>query len=212
LGDVAQRLAARGHSVTAISPDENHGRYLNRLGSAVRFVRARYQTFESDERYDLVLMSESQNYFQVDTCFERTARYLKPAGHLLVSGIFLKEHGRPFPDHVNRIDSFIAHGTSNGFDLIEDTDVTSRVLPTLQLMHEALEAYVSPSLALLGHYLRAFAPMRVRAIGWLFHKQLRELDAIHRFLLHKTDPQAFAEHGCYRMLLFRRHSRLAASA
>jgi MPBQ/MSBQ methyltransferase len=203
LGDVAQHLAARGYAVTAISPDRNHRRYLLGIDD-VTFVQARYQTFECSELYDLVLMSESQNYFQADTCFERTARHLKPAGHLLVSGMFRKRDGEPFPDHVNRIDAFIDHGRSSGFELIEDIDVTQRVLPTLELIHGALGSYVTPSVDLLRHFFAASAPMKARAIAWLFKKQLRELEAIHRFLLRKTDPVRFARHGCYRMLLFRR--------
>ncbi len=50
LGDVARGLAARGVRVTAISPDKNHGRYVEGAGAGVRFVQARYQNFSSEEK------------------------------------------------------------------------------------------------------------------------------------------------------------------
>jgi MPBQ/MSBQ methyltransferase len=204
LGDVASKLAARGHAVTAISPDKNHGRYLKRVDSKVRFVQARYQSFESADRYDLVLMSESQNYFQPDVCFAQTARHLSANGHLLVSGMFRKKNAKSFPDFVNVLDEFVDHALCRGFEIIEDVDVTRQVLPTLELVHGALEAYVNPSLTLLERFMHATAPLKTRALTWLLRGQLGELLAIHRYLLAKTDPKAFAERATYRMMLFRK--------
>lgn len=204
LGDVARGLSSRGHAVTAISPDKNHGRYLRNLGADVRFVQARYQSFESAEKYDLVLMSESQNYFQPEICFEQTARHLHSAGHLLVSGMFRKKDSLPFPDFVNEADDFLANGARAGFALVEDIDITERVLPTLRLVHGAIKAYVNPSVELVQRFMLASAPVKLRLIRWLFRKQLGELSTIYRYLLTKTDPVAFEERACYRMLLFRK--------
>jgi MPBQ/MSBQ methyltransferase len=204
LGDVATRLASRGLIVTAISPDKNHGRYLKRTGGDVRFVQARYQTFQSTQSYDLVLMSESQNYFQPETCFGQTARHLSASGHLLVSGMFRKPNSSPFPDFVNVVDDFIGHGARAGFEVVEDFDVTEQVLPTLRLVHGAISTYVNPSVELLQRFAHSSAPVKLRALRWLFRKQLGELRAIHRYLLAKTDPVVFEERACYRMLLFRR--------
>jgi MPBQ/MSBQ methyltransferase len=50
LGDVSRGLSARGHSVTAISPDKNNARYLKGAATSVRFLQARYQTFSSREK------------------------------------------------------------------------------------------------------------------------------------------------------------------
>ena len=211
LGDMARGLSSRGHSVTAISPDKNHGRYLHRFASNVRFVQARYQTFESTEKYDLVLMSESQNYFQPDICFEQTRRHLNAEGHLLVSGMFRKENTTPFPDFVNVEDDFISHGTRAGFELLENRDITQRVLPTLKLVHGAINTYVDPSLELLQRFMLTSAPVKMRAIAWLFKRQLAELKGIHQYLLAKTDPDVFEENASYRILLFRRAALRAAA-
>ena len=211
LGDVSRGLSARGHRVTAISPDKNHGRYLKRLDADVRFVQARYQTFESSERYDLVLMSESQNYFQPEECFAQTARHLASPGYLLVSGMFRKPNSAPFPDFVNVVDDFIAHGSRSGFELVEDVDITQRVLPTLKLVHGAIESYVNPTVELLRRFALGSSPLKLKALSLLFHKQLEELSSIHRFLLSKTDPTVFEQKACYRMLLFQRDALAAAA-
>jgi len=204
LGDVARGLAARGVKVTAISPDKNHGRYVESAGAGVRFVQARYQNFSSEEKFDVVLMSESQNYFQSDICFEQTARHLKPAGHLLVSGMFRKKEGKPFPDHVNVVDDFLGQGAARGFRVVVDEDITRQVLPTLALVHGAMSSFVDPSIDLLRRYLQSSAPLKARVVSWVFRKQLGELKGIYRYLLAKTDPAVFRENGTYRMLLLSR--------
>jgi len=204
LGDVARELASRGYRVTALSPDENHGRYLKRRARDIRFVKARYQSFASDERYDLVLMSESQNYFPPDIAFAQTARHVHPSGHLLVSGMFRKKDRPPFPDFVNAINDFIDHGSRARFELVDETDITPQVLPTLKLVHGAISTYVDPSVDLTHRFMRSSAPWKTRAITWLFRKQIRQLSAIHRYLLMKTNPASFEKNACYRILLFRR--------
>ncbi|MCU0656721.1 MAG: methyltransferase domain-containing protein [Polyangiaceae bacterium] len=204
LGDVARGLVARGIRVTAISPDKNHGRYVEGAGENVRFVQSRYQNFSSKERFDLVLMSESQNYFQPGVCFEQTSRFLRPGGHLLVAGMFRKSDGKPFPDHVNVLEEFIGQGASMGFEVVENQDITGNVLPTLTLVHGAMRSYIDPSVDLLQRYAQTSAPVKARVLGLVFRRQLEELRGIYRYLLAKTDPDAFAEHGTYRMLLMRR--------
>lgn len=212
LGDVACGLAARGIRVTAISPDKNHGRYVQGAGENVRFVQSRYQTFSSNERFDLVLMSESQNYFQSSVCFEQTSRFLRPSGHLLVAGMFRKKDKKPFPDHVNVLEDFIDQGAAMGFEVVEDQDITRNVLPTLDLVHGAMRSYIEPSVDLLRRYMETSAPLKSRVLGLIFKRQLGELRGIYNYLLAKTDPDTFARNGTYRMLLLRRGLPAARAA
>ncbi len=206
LGDVARGLAERGYQVTAISPDRNHGRYLRELDPGVEFVQARFESFSSPERFDLVLMSESQNHFPAEIGFEQSARHLRPGGALLVCGMFRKRETPPFAEHVNRIDEFIAGGARAGFELVEDRDITRDVLPTLELAHAALESFVEPSLELLRRFLKTTSPLKAKAMSLLFKRQLDELESIRRYLAKKTDPDEFADKSCYRRLLFARRA------
>ena len=64
IGDNAHALARLGHRVKAISPDGNHQSYFDEIGDPnVSFERSTFEAFESEDRFDLVLFSESHRYF-----------------------------------------------------------------------------------------------------------------------------------------------------
>ncbi|MDQ3415481.1 MAG: methyltransferase domain-containing protein, partial [Verrucomicrobiota bacterium] len=89
IGDNARAMLSRGLKVTALSPDENHKRYFEDIRTQnLTFHSSRFEDFETDEIFDLVLMSESQNYFDAEIGLKQARRYLRAGGYLLIAGMF----------------------------------------------------------------------------------------------------------------------------
>src|SRR5258705_11932953 len=77
IGDNARALAASGYRVTALSPDKNHQKYFeNGNGHHIAFHNQRFEDFHANQSFDLILMSESQNYFQADMAFRQCRNLL----------------------------------------------------------------------------------------------------------------------------------------
>ena len=92
IGDNARALKAKGYEVTAISPDHNHAAYFETAESAgIHFINTGIETFSSPEKYDLVLMSESQGYFAMDMGFSQSSA---PAPGRLPAGFRHLQAGR----------------------------------------------------------------------------------------------------------------------
>ena len=91
IGDNARAMVERGYAVTAVSPDANHEAYFAAHPCAgLRFVRSKFEALSLSGQFDLVLMSESQNYFDADAGFAQVRRYLRPGGYLFISGMLLR--------------------------------------------------------------------------------------------------------------------------
>src|SRR5258708_7199968 len=101
VGCNARALTEKGYKVTSISPDGNHGKFFQNAPEPLRFCQSKYENFSSDERFDLVLMSESQNYFDADTGLSQTRRLLTPGGYLLICGMFRKKNTPEFDQVPN---------------------------------------------------------------------------------------------------------------
>lgn len=85
-------MLGRGLQVTALSPDKSHRRYFDDLPAQnLSFYGSKFEDLNIDQVFDLVLMSESQNYFAADIGLKQARRYLRPGGYLLIAGLFRKQ-------------------------------------------------------------------------------------------------------------------------
>jgi SAM-dependent methyltransferase len=199
VGCNARALTQKGYKVTSISPDGNHEKFFQDAPEPLRFFQSKYENFSSNERYDLVLMSESQNYFDADAGLAQTRRLLTPGGYLLICGMFRKKNTREF-DQVRNVEAeYLRKAQRHGFELIERVDITPNVTPTLDIVRMAKEEYITPLVSAAGNGKR----WKFMIAGLLFRKELNQLRRIQRYYEEFSDSLFFSEHVSYLKLLFR---------
>jgi len=202
IGDNALALTARGYHVTAISPDLNHGKFFKENSqNSLRFYNQKFEDFRSDAVFDLILMSESQNYFDMGQGFQKCRRLLRCGGFVLVCGTFRKGPTAEFRQIHNVESEFIALARASGGELVESTDITNNVLPTLELLHRAFVEYLSPFIAILRNHNGAFS-WKGKLAKRLFSKELRQLTNVCKYYEEFAQPDLFRTYACYKRLLF----------
>jgi MPBQ/MSBQ methyltransferase len=192
LGDNARAMLGRGLQVTALSPDNNHRRYFENFPTPdLSFYASKFEDLNIDQVFDLVLMSESQNYFDADTGLHQARRYLRPGGYLLIAGLFRKHHSTAFGKIRNVTGEYLEKAASNGFALVHTRDITTHVLPTIQALNAVRLQHLEPALDLVQRYLRAAMPLKLKLMQLLFRKQMKELTKLHTYYKERTDPAVF---------------------
>lgn len=199
VGDNARALAAKGYIVTSISPDAEHQKYLQNV-SGVTFCRAKFEDFNTDDRFDLVLMSESQNYFDRNTAFAKCQPLLKPNGFLLVSGLFRRSNTREFDD-TNIESEYIQTASKFGLSLQKSIDITEHALPTIDFARRMYVDHLEPVGKFLGYYANSTARWKIALFKFFFSKQLKKIEQIKSYVQRRTDPDHFREHLKYVRLL-----------
>ena len=106
IGDVSRALSKLEYDVTAISPDSNHAKYFENPPLKLTFLQTKFEDLDIDNKFDLILMSESQNYFPTEIGFRQCATLLSPKGYLLVSGMFRKDSGSEMTEVSNTIEDY----------------------------------------------------------------------------------------------------------
>jgi SAM-dependent methyltransferase len=205
IGDNARALAARGYIVTAISPDKNHAKYYGPSEeNNITFHNVTFEDFQSEERFDLILISEALNYFDKDLGLQQCRKYLRSGGYLLITGIFRSLDQQDFADDFQLQDlPYVRQAAGYNFSLLKTVDITKNVVPTMILSSRAMKEYVRPSIEMAERYLKASGPWKLRFIKLFFAKQLRELSAILDYYQRRTAPEYFLRKIRYATLLFR---------
>ena len=202
VGDISKALSERGYEVTAISPHEDH-RKLFLDSDGIEYHCVRFEQLDVDKKFDLVLMSESQNYFDTEIGFEQCERYLADEGYLLVSGIFRKDDTEEFDNIPSVEDEYILRARGHNLSLLESRDITTNVLPTLGFAHNSYNEYVVPSLNLLHALFSNLAPMKLRLLRLVFSGEIKRLGTLKNYYAERLDPQLFETYIRYLRLLFR---------
>jgi SAM-dependent methyltransferase len=201
IGDNTAAMTRLGYEVTALSPDRNHRKFYDDLARhGVVFHNQRFEDLDAKRTFDLVLMSESQNYFDVDEGFEQASRHLAPRGHLLVAGFFRRSASTEF-DSVTCIEGpYIERAKAHGFRLDRAVDVTDNVLPTVMLA----ERYVKPCLLLAQRYFESASPLKRWLTSLLVGKRRMNPSRLRRYYEERVTPDYFRTHVKYSFLRFAR--------
>ena len=202
IGDVSRALVKSEYDVTAISPDSNHAKYFEDRLSKLTFLQTKFEDLNIDNKFDLILMSESQNYFPTEIGFRQCTSFLFPKGYLLVSGMFKKDSNSKITEVPNTIEDYARTADKHGLVLIENIDITQNILPTINLAYESIERYVEPSVTMLNHLISSISPLKSWFIKFFFRKQIKETLQIYNYYRQRNNPLFFKQNLVYARLLF----------
>ncbi|MHA2503070.1 MAG: class I SAM-dependent methyltransferase [Candidatus Kariarchaeaceae archaeon] len=201
IGDNARYLVSKGHTVTGISPDLNHIQYFSEKEENLEFVHSTIQDYNSEKRFDLVLMSESQNYFSMEDGFSKTIQHLNPGGHLLVSGHWTRS-GKDEYEMMHWEDQYIEKASEYGLVLQRQQDITQNIIPTLGYIHHLLTHNLRGLVKFVDIYAHRFMPRRTALAKLFLGGQIGKADGIIDYFERFVNPENFAAHSSYSRLLF----------
>ncbi len=200
-GVIAERLTALGYDVEGLSPDPYHGELFAARLPDRRFHLGRFQEFEPDRRYDLVLLCESAQYIWLEELFASVEKALGPGGRLLLCDYFVVHpDGGEQSRSGHPLDEFLDRAERAGLVLEIEEDVTGSVLPTLRLAQALLDRFGRGAVSLLREASMPRFP-RLAGAGWRLARPLTgRLDRLDRLI----DPEHFARIKRYKVMRFRK--------
>ena len=204
IGDHAQILAEQGYEITCISPDKNDQKAFETIGNhQITFSLDGIETFESDQIFDLVLMSESSNYFDMDIGFAKCRSLLRDDGHILSASLFRKD-GSDAYGHYHVENEWLQCAKNHGYDVIEIDDITKNVLPTFEFGHHLLNRYAIPINRLVMELAEKPSGWKSKVRSFLLRPVLSRINDYlwEGYLSDFCDPQLFRDKAKYVIYLF----------
>jgi SAM-dependent methyltransferase len=141
LGRTTSDLSKKGFDVVGISPDRNLILMAKDKYPDVqqKFVCGCFEDYEDEKRFDMVLFQESSQYIDVCKLFHKCAELLKLSGFVLICD---EVRYSSVPRLFNNRSDMLAFASINGFELVVNEVITSKVFSTRQYLTRTLRENV----------------------------------------------------------------------
>lgn len=201
-GELSKTLKAAGYEVEGLSPDVNHiDSYAEKVGQP--FHHCIFEDFQPQQKYDVIIMSESCQYIRLEKLFSVLADCMNDNAVWVVVDYFVKDgvtglmakSGHTYTEFQRAV-------TDSALTMDFDRDITEATLPTLDFAAN-LVGRGELALSMLKQRIdqRSFALSKlVNFILWLARKEIKKLDE-NRMLI---DSAAFKKAKTYRLMRFKR--------
>ncbi len=205
-GHTSKRLSEMGYRVACVSPSpvlSQHVREL--LGENSSVFECKYEDLHIEDKFDLVLFSESFQYINIERGFEKTFEILNPAGYMLICDVFRKdmndETEKKSVGGGKRLAKFNAIIAMYPFELIQDEDITSQTAPNLDILDDILKNAVKPMVDSATNFLSGRYPLMSKFLLW---KYRRRIDKVYqKYFNGQRTSEDFLANKSYRLLLYK---------
>ena len=206
IGDNALHLSENGYKLTCISPDINHQKAFKKLKNGkINFHLSGIEKFFSEKQFDLALMSESSNYFDKDIGFEKLASLIKDQGFILSASLFRKKNTEVYSNfHIES--EWLESAKKNGFEIINEDDITEKVLPSSEIGRDILNQHAVPSLEVMIKYLTKSKGLKSWLFSYFVESNFQKLKGYvtDGYVSHMLDPNLFKENARYVIYLMKK--------
>jgi SAM-dependent methyltransferase len=203
-GATARRLVEAGYRVDCLSPSHFQCEKVRELlGNAGQVFECEFEKLETQNRYDVILFSESFQYVNLYDGLAQSVRLLNDGGYLLISDIFRK----PVTDQGlikggHDLNLFYEAVASHPFRLIEDIDITEATAPNIDLENDVMTNVVQPVLRLANEYVDARYSLASKVVKWLYRRQIKR--KYDKYFGGGRTGEEFKRTRSYRLLLYKK--------
>ena len=204
-GGLTRELLARGYQVEGVSPCPLLSEAARQqAGESFKIHQGRFEDigFGPDDRFDLVLFSESFQYITLDSVFDNARRRLNPGGHVLICDFFKTgAPGRSVIGGGHPLGRFMGALEESALELLVDKDITRETAPTLDIVNQMGRDLFYPTFTLIGYAFDCNHPWLAKFVRWKYQKKIKKIN--RKYLSDERNAESFAKHKVYRLFLLR---------
>ncbi len=197
-GELSLRLKNMGFAVEGVSPDINQrASYIEKVGRP--FHHCQFEDFKAQQQYDVVIMSESCQYIQIDRLFANLTACLRPSGVWVVADYFVRDNAEGvMAQSGHNFTAFMAQAKQSRLVCKSDRDITQETGKTLDFAKDLVQRGELAARMLKERIAQRskILNMVVNAILFLARKELVKLEARRPLI----NSQQFAATKTYRIM------------
>ena len=203
VGGNAAYLKEKGYLIDVLSPDAYQEEFIkNKFNGEMKFFKTKFEDFNPNNTYDMILESESACYIKINEGFSVARRALREGGYLLAADYFVYnfEDQSPHLKSSHRMDEYLNTAKSSGFQLLKEYDQTENTMPTIDAALHFINRFIFPTAEYLQYSVQRKNPYIYRLIKSVFEKKVsKKMDQLD---LMKSDE--FRKYRKYMIYLFQK--------
>lgn len=205
-GGLATELLSRGYRVQGVSPSPLLSEAAqNQAGDDFIIHHGRFEDVDLsvNEKFDLVMFSESFQYITLDMVLGKAQSLLRPGGYIVICDFFKTDaKGKSVVGGGHRLDKFNEALAKSGLKVLEDKDITKETAPNLDLVNQLGRDLILPTMKLIGYTFKSNRPWISKMFTWKFRKKLDKID--YKYLSGERNAESFAKYKIYKFYLLQK--------
>ena len=206
IGGNAEYLINQGYVVETLSPDDfQKSTIAEKFNNQMTFHHCKFEKFQPEKQYDLILESESACYIKINKGFEKARETLRTGGYLLASDYFVHYRDDSKNSHLRSshdMEKYLSSAKAHGFELIREYDQTDNTMPTLDYGKYFIERFINPTIEYSVHSAKKNYPKIAALIGKLVAPKLKA----KKNQLDLLDSTLFRKYRKYMIYLFQKQN------
>ena len=206
IGGNAEYLINQGYVVETLSPDDfQKSTIAEKFNNQMTFHHCKFEKFQPEKQYDLIMESESACYIKINKGFEKARETLRVGGYLLASDYFVHYRDDSKNSHLRSshdMEKYLSSAKAHGFELIREYDQTDNTMPTLDYSKYFIERFINPTIEYSVHSAKKNYPKTAALIGKLVAPKLEA----KKNQLDLLDSSLFRKYRKYMIYLFQKQN------
>lgn len=207
MGRIAEKLISMGYKVDCVSPSHFlAGKVRELLGKSSNIYECTYEQLElqAEYLYDVILFSESFQYIDIEKALSKTVRFINPAGCMLICDFFQKDTScKSTMSGGHKLKKFNSIISRYPLKLIKDVDITDKTAPSLDVLNDAFQKAIRPTVLLTQKLLENRYPFVSKLLKWVCRKKISKINKKY-FNAEKT-ADSFKKFKSYRLMLYKKN-------
>ena len=203
-GNFAKRLIEKKYLVDCVSPSKYLTNQIReKLGDSANIFPCIYEEVQTDERYDLILFSESFQYIKIKEALDKSLSLLNNKGYVLICDFFKTDtEGKSPLGGGHSLSKFQEILSQFSFEEIENIDITKETAPTIQILDDFLSKVGFPFRDMLSRYFQSNYSGFTKFLNWKFKDRFEKIDRV--YFSGSMNSGAFRKYKSYRLFLYRK--------
>ena len=203
-GQIAKKLIDKGYMVDCVSPSHFlAGQARKLLGNSSNIFECFYEKLQTENRYDVILFSESFQYIDIEEGLRKTLSLLNPDGYMLICDLFRKKTiEKSDISGGHQLELFQDTVSEYPLTIIKDLDITEKTAPNIDVINDMFKNAVHPTVILVQQLLENRYHFMSKCIKWLYRKKISKIN--RKYFNYEKTGEKFKKFKSYRLLLYKK--------
>ena len=204
IGGNTEFLMNYGFELETLSPDDFQEIAIKeKFGSSIPFHHCKFENFQVEKEFDLILESESACYIKINQGFLKAREALRDGGYLLASDYFVHFRDTSKNPHLKSshdLNKYLESAKEHGFELLKEYDQTENTMPTLDYGKYFINRFIEPTIDYISYSSKKSYPKMASIVGSFikpkYNSKKNQLDLL--------DSDLFRKYRKYMIFLFKK--------
>lgn len=203
-GRFAYNLTNKGYKVDCVTPKSALTDYAEELlKNKSKVYKSKFENFETTNKYDLILFSESFQYIKMKDSIPKSKEMLNPDGYIMIADFFkTNAEGTSALGGGHKFSNWKKIISEYSLDIDYEKDITNQTAPTIDIANQLSKNLAYPIWKLIINGFSSRYPKIFKFFQWKYIKKINKIE--HTYFSGEMNGENFKKYKRYMLYLLKK--------